>query len=357
MGRVLTIGETMGVAVTDPGDPLRTTRSLRLSTAGAESTVAIGMRRLGHDAVWVGVVGGDELGARVLRDLAAEGVDTRFARIDPDGPTGFMLRELRTAEYTGVSYYRTGSAGSHLTADDVAVAFSAFEVGAGADSGIGIDVVHLTGITPALSETCAEAIRCAVRLARAASIPVSFDVNYRSTLSGSGTVADFVKELLPEITILFVGDDELALVTDEPDPECAARDLLTCGPSEVVVKRGANGALAATAISAASVTASVTGSAVPAVSVVSHPALPVRVVDAIGAGDSFTAGYLAARCEGLPLAERLRWGSIAAACTVGTHGDWEGLPTCADLHRRAAAVTAAASAAATSTTATSTTVR
>jgi 2-dehydro-3-deoxygluconokinase len=311
VSRLLTIGETMAVAVTDPGDPLRTTRTLRLSTAGAESTVAIGMRRLGHEAAWVGAVGDDELGARVLRDLAAEGVDTRFARTDPDHPTGFMLRELRTAEYTKVSYYRAESAGSHLTPADVEAAFSASP---------DIDVVHLTGITPALSATCAEAVRQAVHLARAAGVPVSFDVNYRSTLPGSDAVPALLKELLPHIDVLFVGDDELALVTDEPDPERAARELLTRGPSEVVVKQGANGALVATADS-----------------VISHPALPVRVVDAIGAGDSFTAGYLAARCDGLLPAGRLRWGTIAAACTVGTHGDWEGLPTRADLHRRAAA--------------------
>jgi 2-dehydro-3-deoxygluconokinase len=317
MSRLLTIGETMGVAVTDTGDPLRTARSLRLSTAGAESTVAIGIRRLGHEAVWVGVVGDDELGARVLRDLAAEGVDVRCARTDPAHPTGFMIRELRTAEYTKVSYYRQQSAGSQLTAADVETAF---------ESNPDIDLVHLTGITPALAENCADAVRRAVRLARDEQIPVSFDVNYRSTLSGSSGVSAFVKELLPEITVLFVGDDELTLVAENPDAERAARELLTRGPAEVVVKQGANGALAAT----------IDGTAV---SVVSQPALPVRVVDAIGAGDSFTAGYLAARCDGLPPAERLRWGTIAAACTVGTHGDWEGLPTRADLLRRGGAST------------------
>ena len=308
MSRLLTIGETMAVAVTDLGDPLRTARSLRLSTAGAESTVAIGMRRLGHEATWVGVVGDDELGARVLRDLAAEGVDTRFVRIDPGHPTGFMLRELRTAEYTRVSYYRAQSAGSHLGPADVEAAFCAF-ASAAPDVG-GIDLVHLTGITPALAENCADAIRHAIRLARADNIPVSFDVNYRSTLPDSDATAAFVRELLPEITVLFAGEDELALITDEPDPERAARGLLTRGPAEVVVKQGADGALAATIDTAAATSADASSTA-PApdafVSVVSQPALPVRVVDAIGAGDSFTAGYLAARCEGLPPAERLRW--------------------------------------------------
>lgn len=310
MSRLLTIGETMGVAVTEVGDPLRTARELRLSTAGAESTVAIGLRRLGHDAVWVGIVGADELGARVLRDLTAEGVDTRFARVDPERPTGFMIRELRTADYTHVTYYRERSAGSRLSPADVEAALAANQ---------SFDLVHLTGITPALSESCAQAVRGLVESASRARIPISFDVNYRRTLPGSAGAAGLVKELLPEIDLLFVGDDELAMVTDETDPHRAARELVARGPAEVVVKRGADGALAVTAEGDAA----------------EQPALPVRVVDAIGAGDSFTGGYLAARCEGLPLAERLRWGTIAAACTVGTHGDWEGLPTRADLLRRA----------------------
>lgn len=308
---MLTIGETMGVAVTETGDPLRTARNLRLSTAGAESTVAIGLRRLGHEAVWVGVVGEDELGARVLRDLAAEGVDTRFARVDPERPTGFMIRELRTADYTRVAYYREHSAGSRLSAADVAAALSAAP---------DLDLIHLTGITPALSESCGEAVRRLVELAKRAGIPVSFDVNYRSTLSRSAGLAAFIEELLPAIALLFVGDDELALVTDETDPRRAARELVALGPAEVVVKQGADGALAVTADG----------------SRCEQPALPARVVDAIGAGDSFTAGYLAARCDRLPLSERLRWGAVAAACTVGTHGDWEGLPTRADLDRRSA---------------------
>ncbi len=307
--RLLTIGETMGVAATDAGDPLRTARGLRLSTAGAESTVAVGMRRLGHEAAWVGVVGADEVGARVLRDLAAEGVDLRFTRTDPGRPTGFMLRELRTAEFTKVAYYRAGSAGARLSPADVEAAMS----------GRDFDLVHLTGITPALSASCAGAVLHAVRLAHAAGIAVSFDVNYRSTLPGSAQLPSVLRELLPRVDVLFVGEDELAHVTDEVEPERAARDLLERGPAEVVVKRGPAGALAATA---------------PGRAIVTQASLPVRVVDAIGAGDSFTAGYLAARCDGLGVADRLRWGTIAAACTVGTRGDWEGLPTRAEIERR-----------------------
>lgn len=309
MSRVLTIGETMGVATTRTGEPLRTTAELRLSTAGAESTVAIGMSRLGQESAWAGVVGDDELGARVRRDLAAEGVDTRFVRTDPDHPTGFMLRELPIAGPTRVTYYRRHSAGSQLRPADVEAALAA-----------GADLLHLTGITPALGGDCAEAVRCAVALAGRSGIPVSFDINHRSTLPDSKAIPEFVRGLLADITVLFAGDDELALVTAEPDPERAARALARQGPAEVVVKRGAYGALAATA-----------GGDLAA-----HPAQAVPLVDVIGAGDSFTAGYLAARCEGRTLQERLRWATTTAACTIAAHGDWEGLPTRTGIEQRAA---------------------
>jgi 2-dehydro-3-deoxygluconokinase len=305
--RLLTLGETLGVAVTAPGDPLRTARSLRLSTAGAESTVAIGMRRLGHEAVWVGVVGDDELGARVIRDLSAEGVDVRFVRTTPTEATGFMLRELRTAELTRVSYYRDRSAGAQLAPYDIEGAFAA-DVG----------LVHVTGITLALGSAPSAAVQRAVQLARIHGASVSFDVNYRSALGEPSTAADAARKLLPEVDVLFVGDDELHLLTTEPDPVAAAHQLATAGPAEVIVKCGAEGSVAVTADGR----------------LARYDAWPVQVVDAIGAGDSFTAGYLAARAEALPVPDRLRWATICAAATVGSHGDWEGLPTRGELDRR-----------------------
>ena len=86
-----------------------------------------------------------------------------------------------------------------------------------------------------------------------------------------------------------------------------------------MVKRGAAGACVATS----------SGETAHA------PALQVTVADVIGAGDSFVAGYLAARAHGLGVAERLQWATVCAACTVGTHGDWEGLPTRGEVEARA----------------------
>ncbi len=304
MTRVLTMGETMGLAVTGPGEPLQTAASARLHVAGAESTVAIGLRRLGVDSCWLGVVGADEFGARIRRELAAEGVDVGYVRVDATAPTGFMLRELRTAELTRVTYYRRDSAGSQLTAEDVDAAFAGFAP----------ELVHVTGITAALSADAAAAVHHAVQLAGRVGVDVSLDVNHRPSLPGSAGATALIRQLVADAAVLFVGDDELHVVTGERDPGRAAAQLGRLGPREVVVKRGPAGALA------------YSDGALHEVD-----ALPVAVVDVVGAGDSFVAGYLAARASGLPVDERLRWGTVCAAFTVGTHGDWEGLPRRAEL--------------------------
>ncbi|MDQ1730478.1 MAG: 2-dehydro-3-deoxygluconokinase [Pseudonocardiales bacterium] len=313
MSRIVTLGESMGVAATSAGQPLRTAGQLRLSTAGAESTVAIGLSRLGHAVEWIGVVGADELGARVLRDLAAERVGLTYSRTVAGVATGFMIRELATAELTRVTYYRAASAGSLLAPADVLPAIAA-----------GADILHVTGITPALSESCAAAVQAAVEQANASGITVSFDVNQRQSLPLSGRAREVAAQLLPLVDILFVGQDELWVLSDETDPLSAAKELLKRGPSEVVVKRGTEPAIAL------NTSGELTECA----------AWPVQVIDVVGAGDSFVAGYLAAGAEGLPMADRLRWATTCAACTVGTAGDWEGLPTRADIeYRGAAAVT------------------
>ncbi|GLZ00984.1 sugar kinase [Actinoplanes sp. NBRC 103695] len=297
---LLTIGETLGVGATRPGNPLRTAAELRLSTAGAEATVAIGVSRLGHRVSYVGCVGDDALGRRVLRDLAGERVEVQHLHTVAGRPTGFMLRDLRTADRTVVTYYRDGSAGSAVRPAHVDFAFDALPT---------VDLVHLTGITPALSSDAEQAVRRAIERAHRAGIEVSFDVNHRHGLARSATVPGVLRTILERSTVVFVGDDELAVLGLPADPEAAAA-VLARGPGEVVVKRGRDGAFAALADGTTAATA----------------APDVTVADVIGAGDSFVAGYLAARAEGRPLAERLAQGTFCAARTVGTSGDWEGLP-------------------------------
>ncbi|WP_328327542.1 sugar kinase [Kribbella sp. NBC_00382] len=304
MPDVLTIGEAM-VSLRSPR-ALRLGGDVHLSVAGSESNVAIGLARLGHDVAWLGAVGNDEPGHLIQRTLRAENVDTRYLRFSDDSFTGFIAFDQPAHDITRVSYHRRGSAGSTLTPAECVAALT----DPGTPSSSTPRILHVTGITPALSATAREATLAAVQAASAAGIQVSLDVNYRARLWPRPEAATALRALLPHVTTIFASDDELDILTDAPNPTA---DLLTSA-TEVVITAGSKGAWTHT-------TSGTTH----------HPALPVTVVDSIGAGDAFVSGYLSATLDNLPTPARLTRATTSGAFCVGAHGDWESLPTRQDL--------------------------
>lgn len=299
MTDVLTFGESMG-SLRGTG-PLRLGGTMRLTIAGAESNVAIGLSRLGHRVRWVGMVGADEIGALVLRTLRAEDVDTAYCHTHAQASTGLMLLEQRAALPARVRYYRSGSAGSRLSAEMLDAALAA-----------GARHLHVTGITPALSASAAAATAHAVRRAREQGWQASLDVNHRTQLWSREQAARALRPLLPSIDVLFASGDELEIVADAATDPAAA--LLDAGIAEIVVTRGGAGAELTTAAGT-----------------ISTSSFQTVAVDTVGAGDAFVAGYLSARLDGLDVAERLRRAIVVAGVAVATAGDWEGLPTRDDL--------------------------
>jgi 2-dehydro-3-deoxygluconokinase len=297
-GRLVTCGEAMAVLASATVGPLRTAGSLRLSVAGAESNVAIGVARLGHPVTWIGRVGDDELGELVLRTLRAEGVDVSAVGREPDAPTGLMIKERRVGAVTRVHYYRSGSAGARLSAGDIDN-----EVLAGAG------IVHVTGITPALGGGPAAAVEALVAAARRRGVPVAVDVNYRERLWPSrATAAATLNRLARGADYVVAGRDELALISGAAEG-AAAQELLAAGARAVVVSHGEDGAAAWTADG-----------------MVHRPAVAVAAVDTVGAGDGLCAGFLSGVLDGLEPAAALERGVKTAAFAVAADGDWEGLP-------------------------------
>lgn len=293
---VVTAGETMVLGVPPRPGRLRHAAGLELKIGGAESNLAIALSRLGISAGWAGYLGGGEPGQLVLDRIRAEGVDTSRVRRVEHHPTGLYLREQVGADVR-VYYYRRGSAASTM-------APKAFDP----DYLSGARFLHLTGITPALSEECRAFTLWAAREARASGVRVSFDVNYRSKLCTAEEARGFVEEILPEVYLLFSGDEEARVLWGRDD-EALARDLARRGPEEVIFKRGGAGSLAL-----------VGGE------VLEYAAFPVTEVDPVGAGDAFDAGYLAGHLWGLTSEERLRVANAMGAMSVATLGDYEGLP-------------------------------
>jgi 2-dehydro-3-deoxygluconokinase len=295
---VVTLGETMVSLRTDT--PLRLGGAMTMTMAGAESNVAVGLARLGHTVRWGGRVGADEVGAFILRTMRSESVAVDTVEVDAKRATGLMLAERRVADFSRVSYYRAGSAGSALAPAD-AIACLAEPP----------RILHLTGITPALSGSAAEAVVTAVELARHAGALVSVDVNYRSSLWSPQEARLVLSDLVRSAQIVIASEDELGLVVTDPHDESAAADeLAASGVSQLVIKRGARGA-----------TLWQDGRAHHAT------AVSVTVRDTIGAGDAFTAGYLSGVLDGLCPAVALHRGTVTGAFAVASVGDWEGLPT------------------------------
>jgi 2-dehydro-3-deoxygluconokinase len=294
---VLTFGETMALMRADQVGPLAHASTMSLGIGGSESNVAIGLQRLGVQAVWCGRVGSDSLGQLVEREIRAEGVDVRIA-VDPSAPTGLMIKERRTPEAQRVSYYRAGSAGSRIAPADIDDQLI---------SGAGL--LHVSGITPALSAQAEATLRHAITVARAAGVPVSFDLNFRGNLWSAEGAGSVYRDIIPSADIVFAGEDEAAIAVGAGEPEELARRIAGLGPGQAVIKLGADGALAL-----------VNGS------VFRQAAVPVSVLDTVGAGDAFVAGYLAELMEGRSPAERLRTAAATGAFACLVPGDWEGFP-------------------------------
>lgn len=302
---ILTLGETMGLFQAHRPGSAAHADEFRLGIGGAESNLAVGVARLGGRSRWIGRVGADGVGQRILRELRAEGVDVRAA-VDDGAPTGIMVK-TRRADRVVVDYHRAGSAASRLSPADVT------------DDELWRDVamLHVTGITLALSPSAADAVHAAVDRARDRGVRVSVDINHRATL-WRGELARAraaYRRLVAHADIVFAGEDEARILVDGETTAGVATALsaLTAG-GDVIVKRGAAGALA------------LVDGRLSAVDPV-----PVEAVDTVGAGDAFAAGYLADLVAGRSAADALRTAARAGAFACLHPGDWEGLPHRADL--------------------------
>jgi 2-dehydro-3-deoxygluconokinase len=293
---LVTLGETMGLVVQGEPGSLRNGETMAFGMGGSESNVAIGVRRLGLPATWIGRVGDDPPGHLILRELRAERV--RAITVTDPAPTGLMIRWRPSGHHARVTYYRHQSAGAHLRAADIPE-----------DVIRDAAVLHVTGITLALGPEPAEAVAHAVAVARAAGVTVTFDLNYRLALWSAEKAEPALAQAVRQADVVFAGETEAEIVTHTADPLRAACALEAIGPREVLIKRGAHGCLAR-----------IDGATLE------QAAPTVAAVDTVGAGDAFVAGYLAELMNGADPHERLRTAVAAGAFAVTVSGDWEGMP-------------------------------
>ncbi|MGW7239012.1 sugar kinase [Streptomyces sp. NPDC054804] len=329
---------------------------------GAESNVACALAAAGHAVRWVSRVGADGFGDHLVETVASYGVDVACVDRDPGRPTGVYFRTAgdRATDAHEVAYYRAGSAASAMSVATVDLAAVR-----------AARILHLSGITAALSPGCLDLLRELTAPAEGRPV-VSFDVNYRRGLWGSGDGPDVLLELARRADIVFVGEDEAEEawgVTGGPE---AVHELLP-EPGVLVVKQGGVGATAFVSGAASSLGAgagawglvaqfpapltgrfasrfsSAAGSRAAGATGVPplersrergrvgagdalprpvsdptptfEPAPAVDVVAPVGAGDAFAAGFLSGTLRGLSLRRTLRLGHLFAAAALTTPAD------------------------------------
>ncbi|MEU9366939.1 sugar kinase [Streptomyces avermitilis] len=301
---VVALGESMVTFLPTRPGRLADVPSFERGIGGAESNVACVLAAAGHSARWAGRVGADGFGDHLVEAIAAYGVDTSAVRRDPARPTGVYFRTAgdRATDAHEVAYYRAGSAASAMTVENMDL--DAVRAGR---------VLHLSGITAALSDGCLGLLRDLT--ARRTGRPlVSFDVNHRPGLWRSADGPRVLLELARGADLVFVGDDEARAAWGLHGAR-AIRDALP-EPEVLVVKQGGAGATAFERRPGRPGTCDASTETVTFVR-----ALQVDVVAAVGAGDAFAAGFLSATLRGLPVRDRLRHGHLMAAAALTVPGD------------------------------------
>lgn len=296
MATVVGIGEAMIRLAPPAGESLESAPALAVQVGGAEANVCVALARLGTPAAWISRLPATPLGRRIAEAVRAAGVDDTGIMWAAEGTAGVMFLEPAAPPRPGeVFYYRRHSAFAAIAADHVA--WSLLD---------GARVVHLTGITPALGERPREVVARAIAEARARQLLISFDVNYRATLWQPAAAREILTPLLTGLDIVFVNDrDARGVFEARGDAEAVARSLrdrLRC--RVLVLTCGEAGAVAA-----------------DAETVVQQSAFRAEVVDRVGRGDAFAAGFLygyLARGTG----NGLRYGAALAALKQTYTGDF-----------------------------------
>lgn len=296
--RALTVGESMALLDPTSEGPLVPGVQFSLRVAGAESNFGIALHRLGVSVTWVSRLGADPLGDFIYRTLDDEGLDLSYVRRDP-APTGVFLK-LRSHGQTNVSYYRRGSAASRL--DPADVPDLALE---------GAALLHLTGITMALSDSARRTVIDVARRAKAQSVPILFDPNYRPALwSGPDEAVAVHKEVLEFVDWYLCGVQEADTLWGASGPGSILDALAAAGVHRSVVRLGAEGSVVRDHDDVYNVATNGVE----------------QVIDEIGAGDGFAAGFAYGLIEGWRPPECAKAGHMIASHAVSGTGDWETFP-------------------------------
>lgn len=305
MNDVVTIGDAMITLDPSSTGPMRFVSSFERKIGGAELNFAIGCARLGLKTGWISRLGNDEFGRHIFNTVRGEGVDVSEVELVDGYPTSLNFKEIMGDGSVRTFYYRDRSPTTVLTKETLNEKFLK-----------NTKILHITGVFPAVDKTKnIELIRHAIIEAKKHGVMISCDPNVRLKLWSEDEARDVLRSFLPYVDILVTGIEEAELLFGTTDTNEIIEHCKQFGITHLAIKKGDEGSIGY-----------VDGEYVEA------PAVKAKkVVDTVGAGDGFDAGFIYGFLQNWSLKKALHFANIIGSMVVSVTGDNEGLPYLEDV--------------------------
>ncbi len=299
---IVTFGESL-LRLSPSGD-LRTEQAttLDIHIAGSESNTAVGLARLGANVCWFSRLPDSSLGNLLVNRIREHGITVDYViKVDDERIGLYFVEDGISPRPTQIIYDRANSAMSAILESDLPDEL--FQPGKSR-------ILHITGITLALSPSAAKTAMRAIEMAKKAGWKISFDVNYRSKLWSAKKAKVTCDLCLAQANIIFFPLRDARLLFDFPETMSITEVLknlhLLYPQAIIVISQGASGSMACS----------------PTGEIVSADAFEVAGKYRIGAGDAFSAGFLYSyTCRNDNLQTALTWGNAVAALKFSIAGD------------------------------------
>ncbi|GAB2557829.1 sugar kinase [Gracilibacillus alcaliphilus] len=307
MKDVITIGEAMVLFNPGTTGPMKFVDSFHKKVAGAELNLVIGCARLGLNTGYISRLGNDEFGKAIRTFIKGEGIDASEVLLVNGYPTSLNFKEISADGSVRTFYYRDKSPTLTMTPEEL-----------NEDYIKQARVLHLTGIFPAIGGQNRDILFQAIRLAKKHGVKVAFDPNIRLKMWSKEEARKTLLEILPHVDILLAGDEEMEIIIGEKDPAKIIEQVKGLGVPTIAIKQGEQGSVGYD----------------KGETVISPAVKASKVVDTVGAGDGFNAGFLYGYLHDWSLERTLHFANTIGSMVVGVVGDNEGLPYYEDVQER-----------------------
>ncbi len=304
---IITIGEAMIAFNPTATGPMKFVNSFEKRIGGAELNTAIGCARLGLKAGFISRLGNDEFGRYILNYARGEGIDVSQVEFVDGYPTSVNFKEIMEDGNVRTFFYRDKSPTLTMTGQDLDETYISQA-----------KILHITGIYPAIGEKNIGVIKKAIEYAKKNGVKVSFDPNIRLRMWSKEEARKVLLEILPHVDILLAGDEEMEIILSEKDPAIIIEKARELGISVIAIKQGDKGSVGY-----------MEGNTVNAA-----PVKAAKVVDTVGAGDGFNAGFIYGFLHQWSLEKSLHFANTIGSMVVSVKGDNEGLPYLHDVQAR-----------------------